>query len=580
MERRLAAILVADVVGYSSLLGHDEAGTLQRLRDCDSEVVEPAVDRHKGRIVKRMGDGYLAEFASVVNAVECALAWQKAMANSPDPEQIQYRIGINIGDVVFEGDDILGDGVNIAARIESLAEPGGICLSGAARDQLGGKVDVALVPLGIQSLKNIVEPIAVYRLSVRSPESESSEQRALGVDLSLPARPSIAVLPFKNMSQDPEQEFFTDGLTEDIITRLSYLRDLLVISRTSTFAYKGRAVRVEDVARELGVGHVLEGSVRKAGNRIRVTAQLIDAATGGHVWAQRYDRDLTDVFAIQDEITHAIVVAMQIELTDGEVARLEIGGTRDLDAWEAFLQGVLALLKYGKEDIADARRLFVRALSHDCDYLDAKVYLAWTHWIDVRFGYATDRAESLALTRNLLEEIIAVGDNSANAMHLEAALAIIEGRHEKALKAAKAAIRLGPCKIFGYAPAALIHMYCGDAQSALDLTRTTMRLSPFCPSDAVYYLAYALTWLGDYENAIEAAKEYGRRLPTEVYAYTLEAIVYEFAGDNDSSRSAIKALRDLYPTFTLKDFISHEFYRDSKDLNRVVVALRKAGLPE
>ncbi len=328
------------------------------------------------------------------------------------------------------------------------------------------------------------------------------------------------------------------------------------------------------------VGHVLEGSVRKVGNRIRITAQLIDASTSGHIWAQRYDRDLTDVFAIQDEITHAIVVAMQIELTDGEVARLEVGGTRNLDAWEVFLQGVRALLKYSKEDNADARRLFARALNHDRDYLDAKVYLAWTHWIDARFGYATDRAESIALSCSLHEEIKAVGAESANAMHLEAVLAMIQGRHGEALEAATAAVLIGPCKIFGYAPAAQIHMYCGDAQSALGLSRTTMRLSPFCPSDAIYYLAYALTWLGDHANAIKAAKEYGRRIPSEAYAYTLQAIVFDFAGDIDGSKSAIRTLRDLYPTFTLKHFISHEFYRDPEDLERVAMALRKAGLPE
>ncbi len=580
MERRLAAILVADVAGYSRLMGKDEAGTLQRLKACEQKVIEPTVERHKGRIVKRMGDGYLVEFASVVDAVECAVAWQETMANASDIDQIRFRMGINVGDVIFEGEDIYGDGVNIAARLEALAEPGGLCLSGSARDQLSGKVDLAFEPLGVQSLKNIVEPVAVYRLTPRSFGKRGRDRQAPDVDLSLPARPSMAVLPFQNMSADPEQEFFADGLTEDIITRLSYLRDLLVIARTSTFAYKGRAVRVEDVARDLGVGHVLEGSVRKVGNRVRITAQLIDGSTGGHLWAQRYDRDLTDVFEIQDEITHAIVVAMQVELTDGEAAGLERGGTRDLDAWEAFHRGVLALLKYTKDDNLEARRLFEQAFKLDHDFLDAKVYLAWTYWIAARHGQVPDRAGAVARSRELLEEIKTTGAVSANAKHLEACQFMIEDRHQEARETATIANRLGPCRLFGYAPAAQIYMYCGDAQTALDLLRMSMRLSPFCPDDVVYYLAYSLAWVGDYENAIQAAEEYDRRLPGYVYTYTLQSMIFDFAGDLERSASAIRILRKLYPTFRLGDFISHESYRDPKDLDRVVEALRRAGLPE
>ena len=591
LPRKLAAILYADVAGYSRLTGEDEEGTHRRLSEyLDAFTTE--VQIQQGKVVHFAGDAILAEFPTVSDALICAASVQHNLAerNEPlaDERKVQFRIGVNLGEIIVDRDDIYGDGVNIAARLESLAEPGGICLSGtvydalsgSVRDQLSGKLEFAFEPLGIQSLKNIVAPIVVHRLTPRSPGESGGERRVLDVDLSLPERPSIVVLPFQSMSADPEQEFFADGLTEDIITRLSYLRDLLVIAKTSSFAYKGRAVQVQDVSRDLGVAHVLEGSVRKAGNRVRITAQLIDCSTGGHLWAQKYDRDLTDVFAIQDEITHAIVVAMQVQLTDGDVARLEGGGTRNLDAWDAFHQGVLALLKYTKEDNSDARRLFEQALNRDHDYLDAKVYLAWTHWIDARQEFVADRAGAASRSRILLEEIKTTDAESANIKQLEAAQFMMEGRHQEALEAAKVAVRLGPCRLFGYAPAALIQMYCGDAQAAVDLARTTMRLSPFCPVDVVYYLAYALAWLGDHENAIRAAEEYGRRLPDERYAYALQSIVFDFAGDPERSSSAIRTLRKLYPTFTLRDFISHEFYRDPENLERVVEALRRAGLPE
>ncbi len=362
MERRLAAILTADVVGYSRLMGEDEARTLDRLKSLRNELVQPKIIGHRGRVVKLMGDGLLAEFPSIVEAVNCAVAIQKSMAERefdlPDQQRIKLRIGVNIGDIIVEGSDIYGDGVNISARLEQLAEPGGICLSGAARDQVSGKVDTLFEPIGVQNLKNVAEPVAVYRIKLSPSQYEDAKHLSPYVDTATSGDPSIAVLPFQNISADPEQEFFADGLTEDIITRLSYLHDLSVISRTSSFAYKNRVVRVEDVARDLGVAHVLEGSVRKAGNRVRITAQLIDGSTGGHIWAQRYDRELNDIFAIQDEIRHAIVVAMQVNLTDREVANRDIGGTQNIDAWENFLRGVVAFLKYTIADNLTARHLF------------------------------------------------------------------------------------------------------------------------------------------------------------------------------------------------------------------------------
>ncbi|MEE8296480.1 MAG: adenylate/guanylate cyclase domain-containing protein [Hyphomicrobium sp.] len=662
MERRLAAILAADVVGYSRLMGAEEEDTLVRLKAHRDEVADPAIAKHKGRIVKLMGDGMLAEFASVVDAVRCAVDIQEAMSERrtdvPENRRIQLRIGINLGDIIVDGDDIYGDGVNVAARLEGLAEPGGVCISGDAYRQVKGKITAKFEDMGERELKNLAEPVRAYRIVLNStpasdaataPEtlslpigvaeldlrdfeiarahiggagdteiaqrlkihpdtvrtqlrsvyeklsvsSKSEMFRALESDgafdpdavggsdsIKFPARPSIAVLPFVNMSGDPEQEFFTDGLTEDIITRLSYLRGLLVIARTSSFAFKGRAVRVQDAASDLGAGYVLEGSVRRSGDRVRITAQLIDGTTGAHVWAQKYDRNLTDVFEIQDEITHAIVVAMQVELTDGEVVQIDPGWTINVDAWEKFHQGILAFLTYTEESNLRARRFFEEALSFDPEYLDSRVYLAWTFWQDSRSGFSVDRSSPLSTCRKLVDELKAMGAGTANAKHLESTTLLIERRHDEALAVSAEAVPLGPCKIFGYTPAALVNIYSGNLQSALDLLRTTIRLSPYTPSDAVYTIAYALSLLGDHRNAVQTAEDYMRRVPSDLFAYTLLAMTYAFAGNTGKSRAIIKTFRELYPSFTLKEFVAHEPYRDRQELDRVANALREAGLPD
>ncbi len=662
MERRLTAILAADVVGYARLMGADEAGTFRRLTELRQDVLEPLITEHDGRIVKTMGDGLLVEFTSVVNAVVCALAWQervaKREASRTAESSLQYRIGINLGDVIVEGNDIHGDGVNVAARLEGLAEPGGICISGDAYRQAKGKVTARFEDMGERELKNLAEPVRAYsivpnlfpvssvvpepealsfpsgvaeldlrdfeiarahvggardtdiaeRLMIR-PDTVRTQLRSVYKKLSVsskselfhalerdgafapytsggsdpivfPARPSIAVLPFVNMSGDPDQEFFTDGLTEDIITRLSYLRGLLVIARTSSFAFKGRAVRVQDAASDLGASYVLEGSVRKSGDRVRITAQLVDGTTGTHVWAQRYDRKLTDVFEIQDQITHAIVVAMQVELTDGEVVQNDPGWTNNVDAWEKFHQGILAFLTYKVENNLRARRLFEEALSFDPEYLDARIYLAWTYWQDSRSGYSADRSTALSTCRRLVDDLKTIGASTANAKHLESTTLLIERRHDEALEVSAQAVPLGPCKIFGYTPAALVNIYSGNLQTALDLLRTTIRLSPYTPSDTVYTIAYALSLLGDHRNAVQTAEDYMRRVPSDLYAYTLLAMTYAFAGNVDKSRATIKTFRELYPSFTMKEFVAHEPYRDQGELERVVVALREAGLPD
>jgi adenylate cyclase len=412
-ERRLTTILAADVVGYSGLMAADETGTLARLKTHRKEVIEPKTAEFRGRVVKLMGDGTLMEFASVVDAVNFAVDVQEMVAECnagvPEDRRIAYRVGINIGDIVVEGEDIYGDGVNVAARLEALADPGGVCVSGTVYDHVKGKVELDFTDLGERQVKNIPGPLRVYNVVFGATEGpartavapaaqgtqatqKEPDDSGIGIDLSLPDYPSIAVLPFANMSTDPEQEFFSDGITEDIITALSKIGSLLVVARNSTFTYKGTAVDVKQVSREQGVRYVLEGSVRKAGNRVRVTAQLIDATTGHHAWAERYDRDLEDIFAVQDEITREVVVALDVRLREGEQARIWSGGTKNVEAWECVRLGQEALNRVKREDRIEARRLFERALELDPSYPTAWSSLGGVYFHEAEYGteYATE----------------------------------------------------------------------------------------------------------------------------------------------------------------------------------------------
>jgi adenylate cyclase len=362
-KRRLAAILASDVVGYSRLMGVNEERTLAQLQAHQRELLEPSISEHRGRIVKTTGDGMLVEFASVVDALRCATEIQRGMternAEVPTAERIEFRIGINVGDIMSEGGDIFGDGVNVAARLEALADPGGICVSGRVQEDARGKFDIPFEDRGEQRLKNIAWPVRVYnvRLGGETPTAVPA--------LSLPDRPSIAVLPFTNMSGDPEQEYFAEGVTEDLITALSRIRWFFVIARNSCFAYKGQSTDIRDVARKLGVAYVLEGSVRKAGNRVRVTAQLIDGGSGNHVWAQRYDRDLEDIFSVQDEITETLAGAIEPELGKAERERARTRRPDDLRAWDLCQRGLWHTYKRTRQDLADAQHMFRQAIEID-----------------------------------------------------------------------------------------------------------------------------------------------------------------------------------------------------------------------
>ena len=373
--RKLTAILAADVAGYSRLMGADEEGTLNRLKAHRRELIDPKIAEHRGRIVKTTGDGMLVEFASVVDAVKCAVEVQKAMRERETDlaadQRVQFRIGVNTGDVIIDGDDIHGDGVNVAARLEALAEPGAICVSGVAWDQVRGKVAVSADDLGEKRLKNIERPIRVYRIA---PETETSERPTLP----LPDKPSIAVLPFQNMSGDPEQEYFSDGVTEDIITALSRLRGFFVIARNSSFTYKGKSSDVRQVGRELGVRYILEGSVRKSGDRLRITAQLIDAISGNHLWAERYDRDLADIFSVQDEVTEGVVASIEPELYMAENLRSRTKAPANLDAWDLVMRAMSHLGKSTESDGRAAIDFLEQAVGRDPCYARAYALLAWS----------------------------------------------------------------------------------------------------------------------------------------------------------------------------------------------------------
>jgi len=388
MKRRLAAIMATDVVGYSRLIRADEEGTIAALKALRADLINPKIDEYHGRIVKLMGDGMLVEFASVVDAVHAAVETQQAVVDHnsdvPADKRIELRIGINLGDVVIDGDDIQGDGINVAARLEGMAEPGGICVSGMVYEGVRDRIDVPFDDLGEQTLKNISRPIRVYRARMDGADTSARQQVATTASVrpSRPAKPSVAVLPFENMSGDPEQEYFADGIAEDIITSLSKLSQLLVIARNSSFTYKGKAVKVQEIARDLGVRYLIEGSVRKAGNRVRITAQLIDCDTGGHLWAERFDRELTDIFAMQDEVTQEIVSAMAVKLTADQRERLKTKGTRNMEAYDYFLRGREQQRLQTLEGSARAEALLKRVIHLDPEYAPAYAYLSFTYLTD------------------------------------------------------------------------------------------------------------------------------------------------------------------------------------------------------
>jgi adenylate cyclase len=531
-----------------------------------------------------MGDGLLAEFPSVVEAVQCAVDIQQSMtgreADMPDDRRIRLRIGVNLGDVIVEGSgsDIYGDGVNVAARLEGLAEPGGICISGAAFDAIGGKLDLAFEDCGEQQVKNIAKPLRVYRL--RTPGLQESPSSLPEQPLSVPDKPSVAVLPFTNMSGDPAQEHLADGIAEDIITALSKVSNLFVVARNSTFSYKGQAIDVKQVGREQGVRYVLEGSVQRSGNRLRITAQLIDAASGHHIWAQRYDRVIEDVFAVQDEITREVTSALQVRLTEGEQARLWAGGTNNLEAWEAAIQCPELLHSHRRIDVLPARRLAERALQLDESYASAWVMLGWSYWNEVFNGWADDPDTTLELAVDAFNRARAIDNTNPDALALLAFLHISLKKYDEARRFVEKAMALGPNNSFAPAVAANIELFCNRPQAMVPLLKRAMRLSPIYPAWYLGDLAFAYLLMDRLEDAIATAKESIKIDPEYIYNYHVLAIAHAELGQAEAARAAVDKMLHIEPKMSIRTFQDSQPYEDEALRDRMITAFRKAGLPE
>jgi adenylate cyclase len=509
--RRLAAILSADIAGYSRLIGADEEGTLERLKAHREELIDDKIAEHRGRIVKTTGDGVLVEFASVVDAVRCGLHVQHdmAMRNAPLPteKRIQFRMGINLGDVIVEGDDILGDGVNIAARLESLAEAGGLCLSAGAYEQVRDRIDAMFEDMGEQQLRNIARPIHAYRALLGGASAASA--------LPLPDKPSIAVLAFANMSDDPEQEYFVEGIAEDIITALSKYRSLFVIARNSSFTFKGREAPISEISRQLGVRYVLEGSVRKAGSRVRVTAQLVEGETGGHLWAEHYDRELADIFAVQDEITASVSTAIQPALERNERERAVRKPPDRLDAWESYHRGMWHFSKAEAAENARARCFFGRALELDPQFAPAAAALALTYLNEITLFDAKLRPANLPLALDHAVHAVQIDATDA-AGHAALARALwMSARHAESLATAELAVGLDPNSAAAYAALGGARLWSGLAGEAIEPLATAMRLSPFDPLTPLWqhFTARAHYCSGKYDAAIGVASQLRQSFP-------------------------------------------------------------------
>ncbi len=573
--RRLAAILCADVQGYSRMMGANDEATLRALKS-SHEVMRRLVAEHRGRVVNAPGDSVLAEFASVVDAVSCASAIQAELASrnaaAAAEERMAFRMGVNLGEVLVDGEAIYGDGVNVAARLESLAEGGGICVSGSAYEQVSGKVKLAFDDLGEKSVKNIARPVRVYRVRLGT-EPESS---FLG---SVPeSKPAIAVLPFTNMS-DAAEEYFSDGITEDIITDLSKLAGLLVIARNSTFTYKGRAVDVREVGKSLGVTHVLEGSVRRAGGRVRITAQLLDAASGHHVWAERYDRDFADVFAIQDDITREIVAALDVKLVRGEQAsswRRSLPAPQALDAWYRGVDGVNRITREANEEAARAFAQVVRAapgspLGH--------LGMAWTHLSAFRYGWSASPAKSLDEAAALAREALRLDESCADAHALLGYYHLLAGRHDEAIAAGERSVAFNPNHADNIANLGCSYAVSGRPAEAIPLMRRAMRLSPNYPAWYLNILSYAAYAVGDYAQAESAARQGLQRDPAYADCRAIAAAACLALGRGDEARREAGELVRRDPAFklaTLEGRLAIE--KDRALVERLLGACRELGL--
>lgn len=555
VERRLAAIMVTDIVGYSRLIEREEARTLSSIKTLRTEVIAPLLDFHKGRVAKLMGDGTIVEFSSVVDAVACAVAFQKAVTlhqtGTPPGQKIVFRIGINLGDVVVEGEDLLGDGVNVAARVEALAEPGGICITDTVMRQLAGKTEFAFEDAGERVLKNISRPVRVYRLQ---PNSAGQGDQSLPALPALPDRASVAVLPFTSLSSDPEQEYFADGIVEDIITALSRFRTFAVIARNSSFAYKGRAVDVRSVARDLGVRYVLEGSVRRSGDKVRVTAELIEGSSGEHLWSERMEGAVADIFDIQDDITRSVIGMIEPQIRKAEIDRARQKRPENVDAWDLYVQALPLVYAANVAGYYDAIVLLDRAIALAPNYSPALALASWAH--ERRKGYGgvaptkvDDVEKSLTLAQRALEADL----DNALAMALLGWQRILFQGNYAGLDLCSSAVALNPNNRAVLDLAAAAHTLAGDLDEAIACATRALRLSPGAPDNysCLCHVASAHFSAGRFEEAAEWAQ---RSINVEegfVYSHLHLAASNAHLGRNDEAREAMKVALALRPDWTI-----------------------------
>jgi len=629
-KRKLTAILSADVKGYSHLMAEDEEATVRTIT-AYREVITEIVQKHRGRVVDSPGDNILSEFSSVVDAVRGAVEIQEELkvrnVELSENRRMEFRIGVNLGDVIHEEERIYGDGVNVAARVESLADAGGICISRSAYDQVKNKLTLGYENLGEYSVKNIAEPVRIYKV-LMDPESVGKvigerrvePKRGLRIAIAavialllvvggavlwksyqtivsppvevasvekmafpLPEKPSLAVLPFDNLSGDASQDYFSDGITETIITALSNVSNLFVIARKSTFTYKGKQVKVQQVAEELGVRYVLEGSVQRSGDRVRITAQLIDALKGHHLWAEQYDRRFGDIFVLQDDITEQVTLALQVKLTEGEQARIKRGHTENPEAYEYWLRGRERSLSFTKEDNAQRRKLYEKAAELDPNNSFLWKDIGWTYYRDARFGWTDTPAQSLALAEELAQKTLAVDDYSAQAYALLSSVYMVKRQHDKAVAYGEKALALAPNLADMKAAVAVPFMYSGRPEEAIEMVKNAMRLNPYYPAWYLAVLGHAYRLTGQYEEAITSLESWRARAnPRSALPHLFLAFTYEEAGRGEEAQAAVAEVLKRKPKASIKGYAKSKLfpYKDPADIERVLDSLRKAGMPE
>jgi adenylate cyclase len=584
VSRRLVAVFAADVEGYSRLMGADEVGTLKELTERRS-ILDRLIGEHRGRIANTAGDSVLAEFGSAVDAVQCAVEAQAALveANSglPPDRRINFRIGVHIGDVMVRAGDLFGDGVNIAARLQTLANPGTVCISGATYDQVRKVLPMTFVDLGVQQVKNIQEPIRGYQVSVRNDAREAVTAGVADTDPPpLPDKPSIAVLPFENMSGDPEQEYFADGMVEEIITALSRFKWLFVIARNSSFTFKGKAVDIKEVGRRLGVRYVLEGSVRKASGKVRITGQLIDAVSGAHIWADRFERDLTDVFALQDEVTVAVVSAIQPKLFQTEIAMAMRRRPENLTAYDYYLRAMRQYYLFTREGVAEGLRLAHRALELDPQFGLAAALAGVRHMHNVTFGYASDPQFERKEAVRLLRLALSLDDSDPETLALASVTsAFMVGDFESEIEMADRAVVLNPNSYLAWNNRGWVYRIAGLPEEAVRSFERAIRMSPVDPALHRSFggMGLAFIELGRFDEAIVAAKKAQRQSPSFATAYRCLASAFAHLGRDAEAREAAVRLLELDPAFTISAWIARGGQSNSK---LMIEGLRKAGLPE